>query len=87
MAEAFKVQDSARVVPIKRQHAVVPWAQFEPYWNQLLTSTNSSQNECSKLIGYSTSNAAFWKREDAVPTVALRPIWPDSGLPAWGGGR
>jgi hypothetical protein len=68
------IAEAATVIPMKqRTRATTPWAEFEPYWNQLRSGLDTSENEACKAIGYTGSNIAFWKKE-GVPTVALYAI-------------
>lgn len=76
MAEALaKIGDVAKVTPLKKNRSTVPWAEFEPYWNQLRAAGDYNQEEGMKAIGYTGgSHLSVWKNSNEVPAIALAAI-------------
>lgn len=57
-----------------RKGRVVPLAEFEPYFNQLRTALDASQDEAGRHMGYGGGSMFSTWREEGVPIVALNAI-------------
>lgn len=71
---------TSKVTPLykkrpKLERNWVAFSEFEPYYNQLRTSTNASQDECLRLIGYAGgSHLGEWRKSNSVPALAINAI-------------
>jgi hypothetical protein len=55
-----------------RKDRVVPWAEFEPYLNQLRVALNSTtQDDTFRHVGYGGGSMVSSWRRDGAPVVAL----------------
>lgn len=58
----------ARITPIHKETATVPYSEVEPLLNQLRTATSSSTTQILRTIGYdSSSSAARWQEQNKAP--------------------
>lgn len=57
-----------------RKDRTVPWAEFEPYFNQLRTALDANQDDTCKYIGYGGGTVIATWRRDGVPTLAFNAI-------------
>lgn len=57
-----------------RKERIVPWAEFEPFLNQLRQALGCNNDDAMRTVGYGGGTTiAAWKR-DGVPILALNAI-------------